>query len=241
MMTMKRILILFTALFAAGSVFAQSEYNLRRRTLFEVLPVLSSDIVFLGNSITDGRGTTNDKQNRWTDILAENYNGTVAVLNLGIGGNCVVRGGIGPTGKSRYASDILGQSGVTHVIVFEGINDIGSRSASPQTVDNLIKAYRSFIRKAHKNGLRIYGATITPMKGSGHYSPEREALRQQLNKWILTSGEFDGVLDINSVVANPDDPEELNPKYQFDTLHPNAECYKLIGDYIAKELHSEFK
>lgn len=198
-------------------------------------------IAALGNSITDGRGTTNDKQNRWTDIVAENYNGNVAILNLGIGGNCVVKGGIGPTGKSRFSTDILGQSGVTHVIIFEGINDIGSHTASQQTVDNLIKSYRRFIRKAHQNGLKIYGATITPMKGSGHYSPEREALRQQVNHWILTSGEFDGTLDINSLVANPSDREELNPKYQFDSLHPNAECYKLIGDYIAKELESEFK
>lgn len=198
-------------------------------------------IAALGNSITDGRGTTNDKQNRWTDVVAENFNGEVAVLNLGIGGNCVVRGGLGPTGKSRYATDILGQSGLTHIIVFEGINDLGSSQASQQTVDDLIKAYRRFIRKAHDRGLKIYGATITPMKGSGHYSPEHETLRKQVNNWILTSGEFDGVLDINSVVMNPEDPEELKPEYQFDTLHPNAEGYKAIGDYIANELKNALK
>jgi lysophospholipase L1-like esterase len=198
-------------------------------------------VACLGNSITDGRGSTTDKQDRWTDVLAENFNGKVGVLNLGIGGNCVVYGGIGPNGKTRFNSDILAQTGVTHVIVFEGINDVGSRIASQETVDNLIKAYSAFIRKAHKKGLKIYCGTITPMGGTDYYSEEREGLRQQLNNWIKTAGEFDGVLDIDAVVANPVNPSELNPNYKYDNLHPNAEGYKVIGDYIAKELKSELK
>jgi lysophospholipase L1-like esterase len=108
-------------------------------------------------------------------------------------------------------------------------------------VDNLIKAYSAFIRKAHKKGLKIYCGTITPMGGTDYYSEEREGLRQQLNNWIKTSGEFDGVLDIDAVVANPVNPSELNPNYKYDNLHPNAEGYKVIGDYIAKELESELK
>lgn len=195
-------------------------------------------IAILGNSITDGRGSTTDGQDRWTDVLAENLNGEIGVLNLGIGGNCVVNGGIGITGKSRFNRDILSQNGITHVIIFEGINDLGSIRASQETVDNLIKAYQSFIRKAHKHGLKIYGATITPMYGSDYYSEERDAYRRKVNDWIKNSGEFDGVFDIDSIVANPSDRRELNPEYQFDTLHPNATGYRAIGEYVANELKS---
>lgn len=193
-------------------------------------------IAILGNSITDGRGSTTDGQDRWTDVLAENLDGETGVLNLGIGGNCVVKGGIGITGKSRFNRDILAQNGITHVIIFEGINDLGSRKASQETVDNLIKAYRSFIRKAHKHGLKIYGATITPMYGSDYYSEERDEYRRKVNYWIKNSGEFDGVLDIDSIVANPSDSRELNPAYQFDSLHPNTTGYKAIGEFVANEL-----
>lgn len=192
-------------------------------------------IAILGNSITDGRGSTTDRQDRWTDVLAECLNGEVGVINLGIGGNCVVKGGLGPTGKTRFNQDILAQNGVTDIIIFEGINDLGISNASQVTVDNLIKAYKSFIRKAHERGLRIYGATITPMYGSAYYTVKRDANRKQVNDWIRNSGEFDGVLDIESVVANPADYRELNPEYQFDSLHPNAAGYKAIGEYVANE------
>jgi lysophospholipase L1-like esterase len=198
-------------------------------------------IACLGNSITDGRGVTIDADNRWTDILANQLEGRVAVLNLGIGGNCVLRGGLGPTARERFNSDILAKSGVTKVIVFEGINDIGSTAATAETGSRLIRAYQRFIKKAHDAGIEIYGATITPMKGSGYYSDEHEKIRQEVNDWILHSGEFDGVLDLSSVVANPDDSSELNPQYQFDAIHPNPDGYRAIGLYIADYFNRKSK
>ncbi len=198
-------------------------------------------IACLGNSITDGRGVTIDADNRWTDILANQLEGRVAVLNLGIGGNCVLRGGLGPTARERFNSDILAKSGVTKVIVFEGINDIGSTAATAETGSRLIRAYQRFINKAHDAGIEIYGATITPMKGSGYYSDEHEKIRQEVNDWILHSVEFDGVLDLSSVVANPDDSSELNPQYQFDAIHPNPDGYRAIGLYIADYFNRKSK
>ncbi len=198
-------------------------------------------IACLGNSLTDGRGVTIDGDNRWTDVLAEQLGGEVGVLNLGIGGNCVLSGGLGPTAKERFSTDVLQKSGVTKVVIFEGINDIGSRNASDATTAQLIKAYQWFIRKAHAAGLEVYGATITPMKGSDYYSAEHEAIRCAVNRWILESGEFDGVLDLSSVVADPDKPDELLSAYQFDALHPNPKGYKAIGQYVANYLRHYIK
>jgi lysophospholipase L1-like esterase len=198
-------------------------------------------VAILGNSITDGRGSTNDLQDRWTDVFSEQFGGRVAVLNLGIGGNCVLNGGLGPTAINRYQTDILDQRGVTDVIVFEGVNDIGSRVSSEETVTGLINAYKDFIAKARKQGLKIYGGTITPMKGSDYFNEDHEKYRQAVNKWIMTSGEFDAVIDMSKVIANPDDAEQILPSFQFDTLHPNAAGYKAMGTYAAKTLGEYLK
>jgi hypothetical protein len=90
-------------------------------------------IAIIGNSITDGRGSTTNKQNRWPDqmatALAAQGKKEYAMLNLGIGGNCVVRGGLSEPALKRFDRDILAQNGVTSVVIFEGINDIGEARA----------------------------------------------------------------------------------------------------------------
>ena len=177
-------------------------------------------IVVLGNSITDGRGSTTNEQNRWTDnlsrrLLANKKTRRVSVLNMGLGGNCILQGGLGPTGKSRYPRDLFQQEGVKYIILFEGVNDLGGRGDA--------------ISKANQ---------IMQFKGNNYYSENHEAGRQQLNQWIRSSGYFDGVIDFDAAMGNPDDPAQLNPKYLFenDYLHPNADGYVQMGDCIDLKL-----
>ena len=192
-------------------------------------------IACIGNSITDGRGTTTDAQNRWTDVMAEALGGKTAVINLGIGGNCVVRGGISAPASKRFDRDVLAQQGITDVVVFEGTNDIGGiKDNGQETLRMLKKSYREFIDKAHAKGLRIYGGTITPFRNSSYWSDVHENVRQEINRWIRMESGFDGVIDFDKAVADPDDPSVMSEHLQSDWLHPNAEGYKVMGKYAAK-------
>jgi lysophospholipase L1-like esterase len=207
-------------------------------------PSTASCVAILGNSITDGRGTTTNMQNRWTDILSERLlanKGTenIGVLNLGIGGNSVVAGGIGPTGAIRYDRDILSQTGVRWAIVFEGVNDIGSirnSAAAAKTTNNLIDAYKQMIVKAHNKNVRIYGATIPPFKGNSYYNQYSDSSRNAVNEWIRHSGNYDGVIDFCKTMANPMDTTSLITTYQNDHLHPDAAGYKKMGESIDLKL-----
>lgn len=192
----------------------------------------------IGNSITDGRGTTNDKQNRWTDIANETLGASskVGVVNLGIGGNAVCFGGIGPTALKRFDSDVLGQHGIKRIIIFEGVNDIGGSRDADKTKEFLIKGYMEMIRKAHEKGLIVYGATITPFGKSFYYNEEHERCRVAVNEWIRTSGAFDVVMDFDKVLADPKQPSQLMEEWQSDWLHPNAEGYKVLGQYAGEIL-----
>ena len=199
-------------------------------------------IAVLGNSITDGRGTTTNKQNRWTDIMAETLIPTnpAGVLNLGIGGNCVVAGGLSEPALKRFDRDILGQSNVETLIIFQGTNDIGTTGHAEQTVKKLIDAYQTLIDKAHAAGIKkVYGATITPFKGNGWYSVFHETARQVVNEWIRTSGKFDGVIDFDKLVRDPQDKEKIQKQYTDDWLHLNPEGYKVMGQYAAKIITGE--
>lgn len=196
-------------------------------------------VAILGNSITDGRGSTTNQQNRWADnlsraLLASSFSKDVAVLNLGIGGNCVLRGGLGPTGSKRYDRDILQQEGVKYIIIFEGINDLGGSRNGEETANGLIEAYRKMIAEAHAKGIKIYGGTITPFKGNNYYTPEHEAARTKVNEWIRNSGEFDAVIDFDLIMRDPHNPEALQSRflYENDWLHPNADGYKTMGSSI---------
>jgi lysophospholipase L1-like esterase len=193
-------------------------------------------VVAIGDSITDGRTPSgNDNTNyRWTDVFAARLaadpaTAKIGVINQGIGGNAVVSGGIGPSALTRYDHDVIGQPGVRYVIIFEGVNDIGNSGTSAASI---ISAYQTFITKAHNAGLKIYGATITPFKGNGYYSAPHEAVRDAVNNWIRTPGNFDGVIDFDLALRDPADEEQINPAYQFEWLHFNPAGYQAMGNAV---------
>jgi len=201
----------------------------------------SAAIVALGDSITDGRGSGTDKNDRWPDNLARRLQtnpGTtgVAVLNAGIGGNCVLQGGLGPTALARFDRDVLSQSRVRWLIVLEGVNDIGG-SHDAAVATNLIAAYKTFIEQAHAHHIRVYGATILPFGGSFYDRLEHEAVRATVNDWIRTSGRFDAVIDFDAALRDPQNPTHLLPAADSgDHLHPNETGYKLMADAIDLKL-----
>jgi lysophospholipase L1-like esterase len=221
-----------------GAVTTDHWYNIN------AIDVLASStaacVAILGNSITDGRGSTTNLQNRWPDVFSESLlkdssTQQVGVLNLGIGGNCVLSGGLGPTAVSRYDRDILNQSGVRWAIVFEGVNDIGgvnSATAATTTASNLIAAYQQMIVKAHAKNVRIYGATITPFNGNSYYNQYSESCRNAVNQWIRINGNFDACIDFDKVMRNPQDTTRLVSTYQNDGLHPDTAGYKKMGESI---------
>lgn len=209
------------------------------QTLEVEAPKTAGAIAILGNSITDGRGSTTNEQNRWADVLSrrllQNKNTRqVGVLNMGIGGNCVLRGGLGPTGEQRYPRDLFGQEGVKWMILFEAVNDLGGSRNGVQTAERVIEVYKRIIAEAHEKGIRVYGATITPFKGNNYYSADHEKGRSTLNEWIRTTDMLDGVIDFDKAVRNPEDPEALQRAFLFenDWLHLNAQGYETMGNSI---------
>lgn len=191
-------------------------------------------IAALGNSITDGRGSTTNHQNRWTDFMAEALNGQIGVLNLGIGGNCVLAGGLSEPAVKRFDRDIMQQSGVNTLVIFEGVNDIGgSRGNSEQVSMRLISAYEDFAKQAHDKGMKVYVATITPFKGNGYYTIFHEAARQVVNEWIRKTDKIDGIIDFDELVRDANDPSKLKKEYSDDWLHLNPAGYEAMGKYAA--------
>ena len=190
-------------------------------------------IVTLGDSITDGTASTNDTNNRWPDhlarrIMAVHGNHKMGVLNVGIAGNRVLTDALPPStagvnAQSRFDRDVLAQTGVTHVIVLEGIND---SSNTIFQADQIIAGHHQFIERAHAAGLKISGATLTPAGSTG----TREANRQAVNAWIRTSGEYDAVIDFDAVTRDPANPTFFLPAYDSgDHLHPNNTGYAAMG------------
>lgn len=279
--------------------FSQGEkadhwYNITR---LEVLSNTPHEVIaVLGNSITDGRGSTTNLQNRWTDFFSDALNGIATcceskqcdkkqgaakscedkscdkkqeaamncqdksrdkkqasakcckstadchqkgfgVLNLGIGGNCVVRGGLSEPALKRFDRDILSQPNVSKLIIFEGTNDIGCCGGNYEKMaQEMIDAYQTLISKAHAKGIKVYGATITPTKGNGWFSYFHEAMRQTVNEWIRKPGHFDGLIDFDALVRDPADPQRLRADYSDDWLHLNPKGYAAMGQYAAKML-----
>ena len=221
-----------------GAVTTDHWYNIN--AIDVLAPSSAASVAILGNSITDGRGSTTNLENRWPDVfsealLSDSRTHQVGVLNLGIGGNCVLSGGLGPTGVIRYDRDILHQSGVRWAIIFEGVNDIGrvsSAAGATTTANNLISAYRQMIVKAHANNIKIYGGTILPFNGNAYYNQYSELCRSIVNQWIRTKGNYDGCIDFDKVMRNPRDTTRLVSTYQNDGLHPDAAGYKTMGESI---------
>ena len=201
----------------------------------------ASAVAILGNSITDGRGSGINKQNRWPDILAERLTQhsrtkNIGVLNMGIGGNAVLRGGLGPTGLNRFDRDILNQSSIKYLIILEGVNDLGATpdsTAAFKVANKLIEAYKTMIKKAHAQNIKVYGGTITPIQKSFYYKDFREQARQKVNNWIRNSSAFDAVIDFAKVLESPEEPNVIAKNLQSgDYLHPNEKGYEVMGEAV---------
>ncbi|WP_093084939.1 SGNH/GDSL hydrolase family protein [Sphingobium sp. AP50] len=209
-------------------------------------------IVALGDSITDGKGSTTNGNDRWTDVLAQRLQADpkrrdMAIVNQGIGGNRLLHDGLGPNALARLDRDVLAQPGVTHLILLEGINDLGtltrdapvSAAEHQAHVARIIGAYRQIIARAHARGIRVIGATIMPFVGNGYYhaDAQNEADRQAVNSWIRTPGHFDAVIDFDRVTRDPAHPDRLLPAYDDgDALHPSPRGYKAMGEAIPLSL-----
>ena len=202
-----------------------------------------SAIAIIGNSITDGKCSTDNAQNRWPDVMSEMLQlkhkiTNQGVLNLGIGNNRVtVPGGFGALAKERFDRDILMQSGVKKVVIFEGVNDIGAaRSGSSETVARkIIESIQGMVKKAKTRKMKVYLGTITPFKGAGYYTHFHEAARLYVNDWIRSQAKnVDGILDFAKLLQDPNDDRRMKREYASnDWLHPNPTGYKVMGIYAA--------
>ena len=202
-----------------------------------------SAIAIIGNSITDGKCSTDNAQNRWPDVMSEMLQlkhkiTNQGVLNLGIGNNRVtVPGGFGALAKERFDRDILMQSGVKKVVIFEGVNDIGAaRSGSSETVARkIIESIQGMVKKAKARKMKVYLGTITPFKGAGYYTHFHEAARLYVNDWIRSQAKnVDGILDFAKLLQDPNDDRRMKREYASnDWLHPNPTGYKVMGIYAA--------
>lgn len=210
-------------------------------------------VVTFGDSITDGVGSTLGANNRWPDVLAERLAArrgeSFGVVNHGISGNRVLSDGAGESAIARFDRDVLSVPGVSHVVVFEGINDVGVafgsfgaefaelEDAMPRgaqvTTQSMIAGYRQLIARAHSKGLRIYGATIAPYEGAAYFSDEGERIRQAVNEWIRTGGEFDAVIDFDAVLRDPNDPAMIaDGLHSGDFLHGSDAGYDAMAGAI---------
>ncbi|WP_189176960.1 SGNH/GDSL hydrolase family protein [Streptomyces lasiicapitis] len=231
-----------------GAAFAESSDSWYYLTGVEVAggkPVRAGSVVTFGDSITDGVGSGVDKGNRYPDELAERFAAAGrprGVLNHGIAGNQVTNDSnwAGEKGVVRFKKDVLSEPNVGTVIVLEGINDIGaSAEGSPGgptpevSARELVEGHRSLIRQAHAKGIKVVGATLTPIKGSFYDSPANEAKREAVNHWIRTSGAYDAVVDLDRAVADPADRDRIAPAYDSgDGLHPSDAGYRAMAEAV---------
>ncbi len=201
-------------------------------------------VAILGDSLTDGRGSTTNLNDRWPDDLLARLPADDAVLNQAAGGNRVLNDGLGPNASGRVDRDVLAQSGIAWLIVFEGVNDIGTADATPAAQQlvtaELITAYQQIITRAHAKGIRVYSGTITPFGGNNPYDdPQgiREGARQAVNAWIRTSHLFDAVIDFDRAARDPLNPRQLLPAFDVgDHLHLNPAGYRALASAVPANL-----
>ncbi|MDO0924011.1 SGNH/GDSL hydrolase family protein [Streptomyces sp. TG1A-8] len=211
-----------------GSWFYLDAVSVRPRTGTEA-------VVALGDSITDGWQSTTDLDRRWPDYLARRLRKTdtplKGVANEGISGNKVLADGAGQSALNRLDRDVLSHPGVRTVFLFEGINDIKAHTGV--TAQDLVAAYRRIADRAHKAGKCIVGATVTPFKGWSEWDPAAEAVRQEVNTFIRTRGDFDAVADFDRILRSPYDPERILPVFDGgDHLHPNDKGMQAMADAV---------
>ena len=208
-----------------------------------VSPTATGTVVAIGDSITDGYGSSWGTNTRWPDDLArrlaaQSGGTTRGVVDAGIGSNRVLTDAdsTNPSLLKRFAHDALGQPGVKDVVLLEGINDIGNNAGtggSALTAQQLETGYQTVINQAHAQGVKIYGATILPYQGAGYYTTNGESIREAVNQWIRTSGAFDAVIDMDATMRSSSNPLALNPAYDCgDHLHPNDNGYQAMANAI---------
>ena len=204
-------------------------------------------IVAFGDSITDGAQSTENANHRWADYLSARLQSKpstahLAVLDEGIGGNCILIHRVGESALARFDRDVLAQAGVKYVIVLEGINDIGmlhtpNLTNYKLTAEDLEQGLAQLVARAHEHGIKVFGATITPYKGAGYFTENGEQIRQAVNRWILTSGVFDAAIDFDKAAGDPSSPLTLSPQYDSgDHLHPKDAGYAAMADSIDASL-----
>jgi len=209
-----------------------------------VAPEQVTAIVTFGDSITDGTRSTANTNSRWPDELAKRLltkpGSAHGILNAAIAGNRLLAEQNVPFGinaLARFDRDVVAQTGASHVIVLEGINDIGMARPPGPTPEDLIMAHEQIVERAHAYGLKIFGATLTPYEGAAYFTAEGEAKRQAFNNWMRSNKVYDGVVDFDALVRDPQNPTKIQAKYDSgDHLHPNDTGYQAMGDALDLKL-----
>ncbi len=217
--------------------------------LLTAIDVISTEslsaIAMVGDSITDGWGSTASANQRWPNhfarrLFADDTAPNYAVVNAGISGNRVTTEGnalFGQNLQARFERDVLALSNVTHMVLMEGINDIGmSPSGNLISSAEVINGYRQVIARAHANGIKVIGATLTPYAGAAYYTPQGESVRQAVNAFIRGSGEFDGFIDFEKAVQDPANPARILSEFTEDNLHPNDDGYRAMAEVVDLDL-----
>jgi lysophospholipase L1-like esterase len=218
----------------ASTAFTTTTVEMYWVAAIDVFSEADGAVVFLGDSITDGTGTTVDGHDRWHDVaylrtlLDSNDAPNRAFVNEGIGGNRVTVTATqgSPAAVQRLDRDVLARSGISHVVFFEGTNDINSDLVNG---DQLIAGMTEIIQRVKARHLKIIGATIIP-RSSTTWTPQKTVYRRQVNDWIRKQAKFDGVYDFDRVILDPTSPDRMNPIYDLgDGTHPNPFGYLLLG------------